>query len=117
MEQYFHTFLAGAVFVIEATASLIMVWGFLVAVYEVLRASRTGSHAERMFALQMARCDLGIKLVFALELLIISDLLHTVVSHTLDDLWFLGALVAIRTIVGFFLNREIEQVKGEVGKL
>ncbi len=62
----------------------------------------------------MVRCDLGIKLVFALELLIISDLLHTVVSRTVEDLTFLGALVGIRTLVAFFLNREIQEVSAEM---
>ena len=46
--------------------------------------------------------------------LIISDLLHTVVSHTLDDLLFLAALVLIRTVVSFFLNRQIQEVGAEI---
>ena len=62
----------------------------------------------------MVRCDLGVKLVFALELLIILDLLHTVVSRSLDDLLTVGALVLIRTIIAFFLNREIQEVGAEL---
>ena len=83
-------------------------------VYAFAQASFSGSAADRIMRLQVARCALGIKLVFALELLIISDLLHTVVSHSLDDLWFLAALVVIRTVISFFLNREIQEVEAEI---
>jgi uncharacterized membrane protein len=109
-----HTILEGAALLIDASASFIMVWSFAVAIYAFAQASFTGSAADRIMRLQVARCALGVKLVFALELLIISDLLHTVVSHSLDDLWFLAALVVIRTVISFFLNREIQEVEAEI---
>ena len=99
---------------VDIVASVIMVWAFLDSVYAFVKASFGGAPAERMRQLQIARCGLGMKLVFALELLIISDLLHTVVSRTMDDLLFLAALVVIRTIAAFFLNREIQEVEAEI---
>jgi len=114
MMHLFHTVMEGLALIIDATASAIMVWAFLVAVYAFLKSSLASVATERIMRLQVARCDLGVKLVFALELLIISDLLHTVVSHTLDDLLFLAALVLIRTIISFFLNREIQEVGAEI---
>jgi uncharacterized membrane protein len=51
-----------------------------------------------------------VKLVFALELLIISDLLHSLVSRSLDDMAIVGALVVIRTVISYFLNKEILEV-------
>lgn len=101
---------------IDLIASAIMVWAFLVSLFGFLKASVGGTPSERIRRLQVVRCGLGIKLVFALELLIISDLLHTVVSRTMDDLLFLAALVLIRTIVAFFLNREIQEVEAEIGE-
>ena len=114
MIDILYRILEGAALIIDATASAIMVWAFFVAVYAFIRASFGGGATDRIMQLQIARCDLGIKLVFALELLIISDLLHTVVSHDLDDLWFLATLVVIRTVVSFFLNREIQEVEAEI---
>ena len=101
---------------VDVVASVIMVWAFLESVFAFVKASFGGAPAERMRQLQIARCGLGMKLVFALELLIISDLLHTVVSRTMDDLLFLAALVIIRTIVAFFLNREIQEIEAEINK-
>jgi len=114
MIDLFHTTLDGAALLIDASAAVIMVWSFAVAIYGFAQASLTGSTADRVMRLQEARCALGVKLVFALELLIISDLLHTVVSHSLDDLWFLAALVAIRTVISYFLNLEIKEIEAEI---
>jgi uncharacterized membrane protein len=111
-----HSIVEWLALAVDVVASLIMVWAFLVAVYGFVMGSFGGTPAERIRLLQVVRCGLGIKLVFALELMIISDLLHTVVSRTMDDLLFLGALVLIRTIVAYFLNREIQEIGAEIGK-
>ena len=114
MMHLFHTVMEGAALLIDASASAVMVWGFLAAMYAFVKASIGGVTKDRIMRMQVVRCDLGVKLVFALELLIISDLLHTVVSRSLEDLWFLAALVVIRTTIGFFLNREIQEVGAEI---
>ena len=116
MMHLFHTVMEGAALVIDATASAIMVWGFAMAVLAFVKSSFSGVAHERIMRLQMARCELGVKLVFGLELLIISDLLHTVISRTMEDLWFLAALVFIRTIIAYFLNQEIQEVGSELAK-
>ena len=103
-------------FAIDGVASLVMVWGFVMAVFAFLQISFGVAGADRIHRLQLVRCDLGVKLVFALELMIISDLLHTVVSRSVEDLYFLGAIVLIRTVVGFFLNREIQEVSAEMAR-
>ena len=43
-----------------------------------------------------------------------SSALH--LGAMLDDLLFLAALVIIRTIVAFFLNREIQEIEAEIDK-
>jgi uncharacterized membrane protein len=59
------------------------------------------------------RCVLGVKIVFALELMIIADLIDTVVSHSIEDLYVVGGLVVIRTAISFFLNKEIQEIESE----
>jgi len=103
--------------VIDLTGALVMVWAFITAVVSVVRSSFTASDARsRIHDLQVARCGLGIKLVFALELMIVSDLLQTIVSHSLDDLILLGGLVLIRTVIAYFLNKEIQDVEAELAQ-
>ena len=66
---------------------------------------RGGDTRSRFHDIQIARCELGTKLVFALELMIVSDLLQTIISRSIDDLIFLGGLVvhkAVRRVVKLY---------------
>ena len=102
---------------VDLTGALIMVWAFVAAVVAVLRSSISpGDARSRILSMQVARCGLGVKLVFALELMIISDLFHTIISRSVDDLILVGSLVVIRTAIAFFLNKEIQEVHAELAQ-
>lgn len=102
---------------IDLTGSLIMIWAFVAAVVSVLLSYfRSGDARSRIRDMQIARCGLGMKLVFALELMIVSDLLQTIISRSVDDLVFLGGLVVIRTTIAYFLNQEIKDVEAELAQ-
>ena len=103
--------------VVNIAASAVMVWGFAVAIVSFVKVSVGTAAAERIMRFQVVRCDLGVKLVFALELLIISDLLHTIISRSMEDMIMVGLLVLIRTVIAFFLNTEIQEVSAEMSKL
>jgi len=103
--------------VVDLTGALIMVWAFVAAVFSVVRSSiSAGDERSRILSMQIARCGLGVKLVFALELMIISDLFHTIISRAVDDLILVGGLVVIRTAIAFFLNKEIQEVHAELAQ-
>jgi uncharacterized membrane protein len=57
------------------------------------------------------RIQLGQYLLLGFELLIVSDVISTIVEPTIDELIQVGGVVLIRTILSFFLNREIEAQK------
>ncbi len=57
------------------------------------------------------RIHLGSHILLGLELLIISDLMHSIASRTLEDLAIVGIIVAIRVVLAFFLEREIRHLK------
>ena len=56
---------------------------------------------------EMLRHHLGSYLLLGLEFLIAADIIHTIIKPTLNEVAILGAIVAIRTILDFFLSREI----------
>ena len=86
--------------------------GFLKATFHFFLNVSLKLSKEKIAAIQKARCDFGTYLVFALELMIVSDLLHSVTSRNLEDLYFLGAIVVIRTVIAYFLNKEIQELSG-----
>jgi uncharacterized membrane protein len=52
------------------------------------------------------RRDFTVKIIFGLEFFIAADVLKTLISPTLEEIILLGAIVAIRTILSHFLNKE-----------
>jgi uncharacterized membrane protein len=71
-------------------------------------------HALRMKGIDARRVELGRYILAALELLIVSDIIHTALSLAVGDLLFLGLLVLIRATVSFFLDREIDTIRREL---
>ena len=70
--------------------------------------------AERVKRIDRERMELGRYILSALELLIVSDIIHTALSLALADLLILGLLVLIRSVISFFLDREIREIRGEM---
>ena len=102
--------------IIDVSAAFVMTLAFAGAMFSYVKIELRSERVDRIMQLQIVRCDLGVKLVFALELLIISDLLHTIVSRSMDDMIIVGALVLIRTVIGYFLNKEIDEIRVEVSR-
>lgn len=53
------------------------------------------------------RIDLGRWLALALELTLAADILRTAVAPTWNEIGMLAAIVVLRTVLNFFLQREI----------
>ena len=64
--------------------------------------------AKRGLALLDIRLFLGTYILFGLEFMIVSDLIHSFLKPELTSLASLGLLVVIRTMISFFLGRELE---------
>ena len=54
------------------------------------------------------RREFGSYLLLALEFLIAADVVSTISDPTLMEMALLGSIVAIRTVISVFLNRELQ---------
>lgn len=59
----------------------------------------------------MLRVKFGGSLAIALELLLAADILVTAVAPTWEEIGKLGAIVAIRTALNFFLEKELATIE------
>ncbi len=66
----------------------------------------------RGFSYHEIRRDFTHKIIFGLDFLIASDILKTIVAPTREDIILLGAIVVIRTLLGYFLSKEISEFVG-----
>jgi uncharacterized membrane protein len=88
----------------------IIIWGVLkTAVEFIVFEARSLLKDATCRQRESIRIKLGSYLLIGLEFLIAADVIQTVRNPELTEIAMLGAIVAIRTVISFFLNREIEQ--------
>jgi uncharacterized membrane protein len=89
-----------AVAVIEAAVRSVLV---------LLRQSGSGGPADSHEAKEEVRLRLGRWLALALEFELGADILRTAVAPTWSEIGQLAAIAAIRTLLNFFLQQEIDK--------
>jgi uncharacterized membrane protein len=99
-------------FGIELVSALILVAGSLVFLWTLGSGLLTPSVSVTT-ALQRGRLKLGTYILAALEFLIVADILFTIVHRTLDDVIVLAIVAGVRTVVSYFLGKEIEALSQE----
>ena len=62
-------------------------------------------------AIRDLRLELGSYITLAIEFMIVSDIINTVLTKTLEDLYYLIGLVVIRTAISYFLGKELNEVQ------
>jgi len=86
----------------------IIVWGVVLTVYRLLklefsRLKHKSVYRER----ESVRHLFASYLLLALEFLIAADIIATVIHPTFEEIAILASIVAIRTVISFFLEKEI----------
>ncbi len=57
----------------------------------------------------LLRQQLGSSLLLGLEFLIAADVIRTVLQPTLQEIAVLGGIVAVRTVIGYVLHKEMKE--------
>ena len=92
----------------EIAAAVVIGLGIIRGIWDYLRqlVSRSKKHVD---ATEEIRLKLGRVLTLGLEFTVASDILRTAVAPTRQDILNLGAIVLLRTLLNYFLEREIRQ--------
>lgn len=88
----------------------VLAWGVLVGMCELakLEVHRLRGR-EIAHERAIVRQDLGYYILLGLEFLIAADIMHTIRHPTLEELAVLAVIVAIRTVISYFVNIEMRQ--------
>lgn len=83
-----------------------IVWGALSSAVKLflVECKKGKNFAER----NRIRHHLGFYLLTGLEYMIGADIIRTVIKPSLQELIVLGSMVAIRTVISYFLNKEMK---------
>jgi uncharacterized membrane protein len=94
---------------ISVLGALVVIWGVLEAMIRFLRAKLWTRVPDQIRESEAIRQQLGAHLLLGLEIFIAADIVSSVVSPSWDKVGILAAIVAIRTVLSFFLRREVRQ--------
>lgn len=88
---------------------VVLIWGVIMAGIDFLKSEHT--YRNRVI---MARQNnfiksfLGSYILLSLEILIAADIIESIIKPTFQDILKLAILVVIRTVISYFLHKEIE---------
>ena len=89
----------------------IIVWGVIKDFIEFLHSEFRSFRDKIPVPLDDIRYDMGRYLLLGIEFFVAADVVHTVIEPTLEQVAILGGLVIIRTIISYFLTREMAHVE------
>ncbi len=96
--------------VISAIGGLIVLWGVVQTAVRFLRMKVSiGTGGDEIVRSETIRQQLGAHLLLGLEVFIAGDIISSVVSPTWSKVGVLAAIVAIRTVLSYFLRMEVKQ--------
>jgi uncharacterized membrane protein len=101
---------------IDLCAIALLLIGALRFILGVAKAEVSGEEVLRLRGTNRERIELGRYILAGLELLIVSDIIHTALSLALADLLYLGFLVLIRSVISIFLERELGELRREMAE-
>lgn len=86
----------------------VIIWGVMMAVIEFVRLEHKRFRGENICrSRELLRNHLGSYLLLGIEFLIAADIIHSIMSPNLEAILLLGVVVAIRTVLGYFLDKEL----------
>lgn len=96
-------------FLLNIIGALIIIWGVILSLIEFLKKEITNRN-ESMQLNEAIRLRLGSYLVLALEFFIAGDIIKTIITPTWESLGILGAIVVIRTVLSYFLTKDLKKI-------
>jgi uncharacterized membrane protein len=100
------TFIGVTETVLGIFGALFIVYGAVIAIVELM--ARETHLREQSY--HDIRWVFTTRILIGLEFFVAADVLKTILEPTLQDLAILGSLVAIRTVVSYFLGKEVSEL-------
>ena len=106
MEELFQALAIRIALCVEASAALLIAVGAVEALYQTVRRFAPAFHG--VIHKRQIWVGFATWLLLALEFELAADVIRSAISPTWSDIGQLGAIAAIRTVLNYFLERDIE---------
>ena len=106
--EHLEPFLSGISLCLNVFSVAILLWGVAIAIKDFLFSRFVQeSPVAGMRRLTHIKNAMGAYVLLSLEILIAADIVESIARPTVEDILKLATVVAIRTVISFFLNKEI----------
>lgn len=102
------------VFLLYILCILVLIWGVFLAMKDFLSSELNHPSREKSaYNLTGIRSFLGSYILLSLEILIAADIVESIINPSIQDLIILASMVLIRTLMAYFLHKEMMDAKKE----
>ena len=109
MEELFKDIASRIALGVELAAALMIAYGAVEAIVGLLIPRRTFASRGLFHKRREVFLRFGVWLLLGLEFELAADIVRSAISPTWSDIGQLGAIAAIRTVLNFFLERDIRE--------
>lgn len=88
--------------------SIIMV-GAVVSFIKLIQRKNKSEYPSTLYKNKYIKAYLGSYILLSLEFLIVADIIESIINPTFQDIIKLALIVLIRTMISYFLNKEISE--------
>ncbi|HKL44409.1 MAG TPA: DUF1622 domain-containing protein [Candidatus Absconditabacterales bacterium] len=96
--------------IIYISGILVIIIGFVKAAFKFIKSffiKKLNSHNHQ----NKIRVLLGVYILLGLDFIIIADIIHSIMSTEIQQLYALGMIVIIRIAIAYFLGKEIKEIE------
>jgi uncharacterized membrane protein len=109
MEEIFKTVADRIALGVELAAVFLIAYGAVEAIVGLLKPRREIEPAKPFHKRRQVFLRFGVWLLLALEFELAADIVRSAISPTWSDIGQLGAIATIRTVLNYFLERDIRE--------
>lgn len=96
--------------ILGAVGVAIIVWGALLTMFRLIKLELKRLKYKTVYRKrELVRYLFASYLILALEFFIAADIIKTVIHPSFEEIAILASIVAIRTVISYFLEKEIER--------
>ncbi|AZA87656.1 DUF1622 domain-containing protein [Chryseobacterium shandongense] len=93
---------------ISIAGSMIIIWGVLTTVFHFWKTEKERIMKKKLISNSTAiRNQFNAYLILGLDFMLEADIIHTIHNPVLKELYVLAMIVVIRSVISFFLLKEV----------
>lgn len=99
---------------IEMVGIGVVLWGAIEGLFKLLlRIKSVLTGKVQIIPISHIRASIGEKTALGLDFFLAGDIIQTIMVPSWESLAILGGIVVIRTVIAFFLNKDLKELTGK----